>query len=50
MGRRVRPRAATRPARRRAKPSSPAMLNAEFVYHTDSAFFMFMGLKTPIFL
>ena len=22
------------------------MINAEFVYHTDSAFIMFMGLKT----
>ena len=26
------------------------MIIAEFVYQTDPAFFMFMGLKTPIFL
>ena len=39
-------------AERRAgsTPVTRTMINAEFVYHTDSAFFMFMGLKTPIFL
>ena len=43
-------RAATGPARRQAKPSSPAMINAEFVYQTNPAFFMFMEAKYLFFL
>ena len=33
-----------------SNPSPAAMMNAEFVYHTDSAFFMFMRLKALFFL